>query len=157
MGKKLSAYNLYMRKALKGKMAGKTKAQRKAIFKAAARGWNKGKPRSTSRSKPKSASSRRSSSTPRRVNRMGTNTFNTQKLFSLLRKASLIAPAAGVVMSSASPQTKVVQGIELYTGYNIETGMFHFEALKRGWTPYVVTSLVTHGIPKLIGLMKGLF
>ncbi len=39
MGKpkrKLSAYNLYMRKALKGKLAGKTKAQRKAIFKRAA-------------------------------------------------------------------------------------------------------------------------
>ena len=158
MGKKLSAYNLYMRKALKGKMTGKTKAQRKAIFKAAARGWNKGKPRSTSRSKPRTGGSSRSRSTTRRSNTtMGKRGgFNTQKIYKLIRMAAIALPAAAIVMGPGTGEQKLKTGVLQYFGYDMNSGTFRWEDLAKGWTPAVAAIAVTYGIPKLAGLIRGL-
>ena len=157
MGKKLSAYNLHMKRSLKGKMKGKTKAQRKAIFKAAARAWKskkKGNPKP--RSKPKSGGSRRGSSTTRRSNRVGRKGgFNTQKLFKLIRLGALVLPAAGIAMSGVSTQEKLNYLRSAYFGVRGD-GTFHLEDLARGWLPYLASIGVTYGIPKVAGLIRGL-
>ncbi|GAG56875.1 unnamed protein product [marine sediment metagenome] len=155
MGKKLSAYNLYMRKALKGKMAGKTKAQRKEIFKAAARGWNKGKPKSTSRSKPKSGGSSRSSSTTRR-SKTTMGKFNTQKLYKLIRLAALVAPAAYHAVRPGTPEYKARNIIMRYTGFDLNDGQFRGQYLLEGYGPLLGATLATYGLPKLAGFLKGL-
>ena len=156
MGRKLSAYNLHMKRELKGKLSGKTKAQRKAIFKAAARKW-KPKGKSVSRSKPKTGGSSRSRSTTRRSNRtMGKNTFNMSKIYSLANKAAFVAPYIGVAMGAGSPQFKIHKGLRFLTGYNLDNNTWSFESLKQGWTPYVMTKLVTAVVPKITSFVKGL-
>lgn len=161
MGRKLSAYNLHMKRELKGKLSGKTKAQRKAIFKAAARKWkSKGKRKPASRSKPKSGGSKRKpvkSSSKTGGRRMGKNSFSTQKIFALVRKGALAAPAIGVALDpSLTPQEKARVGFQKYTGVDMRTGKFHFNSLREGYEPYFWTSLATHGIPKVISFVKGL-
>ena len=156
MGKKLSAYNLYMRKTLKGKLAGKTKAQREAIFKAAARGWNKGKPRSTSRSKPKSGSSKRSSSNTG-GRRLGKSVFNTQKIFSLITKGALAAPAVAIALAGGTAEEKVMRGLYAYTGYDYRSGQVNLAHAFETYKPYLFTKVIQAVIPKIGSFIRSVF
>ena len=157
MGRKLSAYNLHMKRELKGKLSGKTKAQRKAIFKAAARKW-KGKGKTASRSKPKNRASPSRRAKPKGVRRnMTKNTFNMNKIYSLANKAAFFAPYVGLALDPGiTPARKVNFGISFLTGYNMDTGVWSFESLKRGWLPYVATKLTTAVVPKIASFVKGL-
>jgi len=161
MGKpkrKLSAYNLYMRKALKGKMTGKTEAQRKAIFKKAARGWNKGKPKSTSRSsKPKSKASAPKSNPAGGTRRMGKSTFNMNKIYGLVRKGAIFLPAVGIAMrTDLTPEWKIRLGIRDYFGYDIVTGIFRWQDVMRGWTPAIAAQVITRVIPAIGKLIRSI-
>lgn len=160
MGKKLSAYNLYMRKALKGKMAGKTKAQRKAVFKAAARGWNKGKPRSKPRSsKPKSrASPSRRAKPTGGTRRMAKSSFNMNKIYGLIRKAAIVVPAVDLAMQiGVSNEHKVKVGIMWYFGWDPWSHKFRWEQLWNGWGPAVGAQVITRIIPAISKLIRGIF
>ncbi|GAI26122.1 unnamed protein product [marine sediment metagenome] len=88
---------------------------------------------------------------------MGKNTFSTQKIFALMRKGALAAPAIATALDpSLAPAEKLRVGIQKYTGVDMRTGQFHFNSLRQGYEPYFWTSLVTYGIPKAISFVKGL-
>jgi len=157
--RKLSAYNLYMRKALKGKMTGKTKAQRKAIFKTAARGWNKGKPKSISRSsKPKSRASPEKRSNPKGGNRrMGKSTFNMNKIYGGVRKVALFAPAVARAMEPGqTPEWKIKAAIQDYTGWSFWSNDWKLERAATGWMPFIFATVITAVVPKISRFVKGL-
>lgn len=164
MAKKLSAYNRYMRAALKGKMKGKTKAQRKTIFKAAARGWKKesktrkriktgAMKRATTRyrSRPKTKTKTRSNPTvSKRRGFLTTSTF-----YKFARLAALVGPAAVIATGPGTAQAKIQAGLTAYTGMDASGG-WSLGNLARGWLPFIGTSLVTHGISKVIGMIRRL-
>lgn len=153
MGKKLSAYNLHMKRELKGKMKGKTKAQREKIFKDAARKW-KGK--STSRSKPKSRASPSKAKPTGGKRKMTKGSFSMNKIYSLVNKAAFIAPYAGVALDpSLSNEAKVNRGLAYLTGYSMSEGRFDFAWLRKGWEPYFWSKIVTSVVPKALNFVKG--
>ena len=154
--KKLSAYNRYMRKALKGKLKGKTKAQRKAIFRTAAKGWKKGKSVSRPRARSRTRSSPSRTRNPKvGSKRMAKGFLNERTIFSLLRKVALVAPAAARALAPGeSPYNKLRLALADYTGFNLADGTWRWDRLIRGYAPYVVTKLATYGIEKLGGMIR---
>ena len=94
---------------------------------------------------------RRRYSRSRRHHRSG---FGTQGIFKLLRIAALAAPAVAEAVSSASPQDKVMHALANYTGYDFMSGTVNPSWLIRGYGPFLLTSLATIGIPKLMGIIK---
>jgi len=51
---------------------------------------------------------------------------------------------------------KIADAVEMYTGYNIGNNTWLPEKLAAGWMPYIATSLITRGIQKLSGIIRGL-
>ena len=82
--------------------------------------------------------------------------FNSQKIMKYVRLAALGGPAIGVAMSTRSNPEKVRAALVQYTGVDIATGSFNGAELAKGWTPYLASILVTYGIPKLAGMIRGL-
>ena len=164
MGRKLSAYNLHMKRTLKGKMKGKTKAQRKSIFKAAARAWKskkRGNPKP--RSKPKKSKylseykkHRFLPRTKRRSNRRMGNTFNTQKLFKWVRVGSLLGPAVISALEPGTLEVKAKRIFHKYTGLNPVTGAFSWEYGLETYKPFIFTTAITAVVPKIGAFIKGL-
>jgi len=154
MAKKLTAYQAHMKRELKGKMKGKTAAQRKAIFKRAASSYKKSPTKSgASKSRKKSSGSR----TKSKVRKVGKNGFNTQKIMKYVRLAALAAPAAITAINpNQTPESKVKEIMHKYTGFNMNTGKFDAAALMQGWAPFAAATVVTYGIPKLAGIIRGL-
>lgn len=70
------------------------------------------------------------------------------------RLFALAAPAAAVAMGPGSPADKVKEGARKYTGFDMNSGSFNFASLAEGWLPFVATAAVTHGISKLIGIIR---
>ena len=160
MARKLSAYNIYMRKALKGKMKGKTKAQRKAIFRAAAKGW-KGKKRGSSRTTSStSRSSSRSSSKQKSTGgrKMGSKGFlNTSTIMKFFRIGALAAPAvAEIVTKGLSNEAKMRHIVRNYTGFDYVTKTWNWQNLLAGWMPFISATAVTYGVQKLAGMIRRL-
>jgi len=79
-----------------------------------------------------------------------------QTIFKFLRIGALAAPGAYAVMNPHGGDKKyiAVDAIKYYTGYNMETGEFHFEDLAKGWTPFLAATLVTYGVPKIAGILR---
>lgn len=82
--------------------------------------------------------------------------FNQAKLFKLVRLGALGLPAAVTVMSTQSNEQKMKQLSLDYFGVNPDDGSFKLSRLSKGWMPFVAANLVTYGIPKLNGLLRGL-
>lgn len=74
------------------------------------------------------------------------------------RIGALLAPAAGTLLDPRirGGYSKIERITALYTGYAMNDRKFHWEWLIRGWTPYVMTMLVTKGIGKLSGIIRRL-
>ncbi len=85
------------------------------------------------------------------------NGFSQAKLFGLVRKISLVAPAIGIAIGGGSPSDKLARGVEGYTGYNMVTQSFNMQPLKNTYTGFLASTLITAGIPKVTSLLKGLF
>lgn len=132
--KKLSAYNRHVQREMK---AGKSMKQ-------AAASWNKksGKPKAASKSKPKGGN-----------RKVGKNGFNTQKIFKYMRIGALTLPAAQTILSNQQPATKINQLKKDYFGVDAN-GQFNLAYLAKGWMPFIASSLVTIGIPKLMSLIR---
>ena len=119
----------------------------------------KGKRRSASRSRPSPKPRRRSTSgSKRKVSSVSKRRgfLSAQTIMKFARIGALVAPAAAVALSAQTPSNKVAEGIRWYTGFNIHNGTWSWQNLLRGWTPYVATSLITHGISKLSGIIRRL-
>ena len=87
---------------------------------------------------------------------MAKNSFNMSKIYSLANTVALAAPFVAIAMSSESNEGKINRGVAYLTGFDMATGVWKFELLKRGWTPYVMTKLVTSVVPKLTSFIKGM-
>lgn len=85
------------------------------------------------------------------------NGFNQQKLFKLAKVAALLGPHAAVWMGAGSAQQKATESVKMLSGVDMATGQTDFEALKRGYLPLIITTLVTTFIPKIGGFLRGLF
>jgi hypothetical protein len=70
------------------------------------------------------------------------------------RLFALAAPAAAVAMGPGTPQDKIKEGARKYTGFDMNSGTFSWASLAEGWLPFVGTAAVTHGISKLIGMIR---
>jgi len=82
--------------------------------------------------------------------------FNTQKVMKYVRLAALLAPVAFEVMKADTMQNKALHVIENTTGFNMNTGTFNGAALIRGWGPLLAATLVTYGVPKIAGMIRGM-
>ena len=147
----LSPYNRHVQREMK---AG-------ASMKQAAASWRSGSRKTTSSRRSQLAGQRirrRSSrKAPKKVGKkVGRGGFNQQKLFKLARMAAMLGPHAAVWMGAGSPQEKVTTSVGLLSGVNMNTGQFDIQLLAKGYTPLLVTGLVTAVIPKINGLVKGL-
>lgn len=158
-------YQRFMSKELKGKMKGKTKAQRQAIFKAAVAKWKRtgGKKTKTKTKSSRSNKIRRTTKKPTKKptnsggRRMGKGGFNLSKIYKLARMGALALPAATTVMNqSLSGTEKLYKISQDYTGYNPYDGSFKMERLLQGWLPFIAASVVTYGVPKLTSILRGI-
>ena len=84
------------------------------------------------------------------------NGFNTQKIFKYLRLGALAMPAVNIALGTATPQEKLRIAMQRYTGFNMLNNTFNMQDLITGWGPFVATTLVTAGVPKLTKLIRGL-
>lgn len=82
--------------------------------------------------------------------------MTTAKMFGLLRKAALVAPAVGIAIGGGSGFDKMARGLEGYTGYNIVTQQFNSQPLKNTYLPYIGATVISAGLPKISKLIKGL-
>lgn len=82
--------------------------------------------------------------------------FNSQKLMKIVRMAALGAPAIAAVSQYGFTKDAAITAIKGYTGINPNNGQFDAPALIAGWTPYLASILITNGIPKISGILRGL-
>ena len=141
--KKLSAYNRHVQREMK---AGRSMKQ-------AAASWKSGRKTSTRTAK---RSTSRKTASKKKVRKVGKGGFNSQKIMKYVRLAALGAPAAMAAVGAGTPEQKLKVGVKFYTGVDLNDGSFNWQALAQGWTPYLASILVTHGIPKVAGIIRGL-
>jgi|TARA_Y100000296_G_scaffold58733_1_gene67706 hypothetical protein len=146
--RKPSAYNRHVGREMR---RGLTMAQ-------AAASWKKkgSKPKPTRRRVVKRAPKRKSRKLARKKRTYRRkNGFSQAKMFSLIRKLSLIAPGLGVAIGGGDARDKVARGILAYTGYNTAVQRYELEPLKNTYTPFIATTVITAVIPRLAGFVKG--
>ncbi len=159
MGKpkrKLTKYNKCMSVQLKGKMAGKTKAQRAAMFKQAARycsGKTSKKPSTVSKPKSRASPSRRNPTGGTR--RM--TTFNMSKIYKWVRIGGVLLPAATTIFKPGLSAAQKGKQLSLdYFGFNPDDGSFKWERLSRGWLPGIAATVITIGVSKIGSLIRSI-
>lgn len=106
----------------------------------------KNKSRFSRSAKPKSGGNRT----------MGKGGFNTQKMLKYVRLAALGAPAIAGIAQYGFTKEAAVEAIKGYTGVNLNTGGFDMQALIKGYTPFLASTVLTYGIPKVAGILRGL-
>lgn len=94
---------------------------------------------------------------PRRKRRRRSG-FGVRSIMKFVRLGALAAPAVGTMLdpSVSGGHAKAERILALYTGYAMNMRRFEWQWLVRGWTPYIVACLVTHGVPKIAGLIRRL-
>jgi len=121
-------------------------------FKASKRGRSAPKPKKTRAVRVRRAASRARTGVRKRMGGL-----NTNSIFAWIRRFALIGPAAAVAMSSAPADEKIKQGLKMYTSWDMNTGQADFATAFETYKPYLFTALVTYGIPRLSGIIRGLF
>ena len=81
------------------------------------------------------------------------NGFNTQKIFKYMRIGALALPAAEIVFSPGTIQQKAVRFKRDYFGVGAD-GVFNWGNLSRGWMPFIASSLITIGVPKVLSMIR---
>ena len=85
------------------------------------------------------------------------NGFSQAKIFGAIRKAALLAPAAGIWMGGGEGNyDKMARTLEGYTGFNIVTQKFNLQSMKNTYYPYLGATVATVGLPKVAGLIRGM-
>lgn len=83
--------------------------------------------------------------------------FSTQSMFKWLRIGALAAPAAYWAMQpNMDAKTKIALAMRSYTGYNFVENKFDAQYLMGGWAPFILTTVLTHGVSKLGGIIRKL-
>ncbi len=114
----LSPYNKFVQKHM---LAGLSMSQ-------SAKLWNKGNPKKAKPTRKRVA--RKAQKKVKRKMARRKNGFSQAKMFSLIRKLSLVAPGLGVALGGGTPSDKFARGILAYTGYNTHVQKYELEPLK---------------------------
>jgi len=146
-----------MWKLRKGVWAGITPSGKRVVgskseVSRAVKGSRKTKSKSRSGNK-----TRRGISLPRRKRR--SYGFGVRSLMKFARLGALAAPAIGVALKKdLSGENKVALALRYYTGYDINDPNrgVQLAELKKGWLPYILTSIITYGISKINGIIRRL-
>ena len=81
--------------------------------------------------------------------------LNTQTLMKFVRLGALAAPAVRYATDAGiSTKGKIFNVIRAYTGFDPHNNQFDFRNLAEGWLPYLASVLITHGIPKVAGIIR---
>lgn len=113
----------------------------------------------SSSSKPKKStpkSKKSKSKTGKGGKRMGKSIQQTA--FKWLRIGALAAPAVYAYQHpfNNDPKYRLIDGVKYYTGYNLETGVFDWNDLAKGWGAFLGATVATYGIPKIAGILRKL-
>lgn len=110
----------------------------------------------TSKSSKSTKTSKKRTSNKRSVKRTGKKGFNVQSLFKWIRLGAVVAPGIGRYEEiQGSPAFKAVGAIKSYAGIRTDN-IFDAGLLGRMWIPFLATTAVTYGIPKLAGIIRKL-
>lgn len=82
--------------------------------------------------------------------------LSTSTFYKFARLAAMVGPAALVAVGPGDAPSKIKEGLRIYTGLDSNTGQWSLANLAQGWMPFIGTSLVTHGISKLNGIIRRL-
>lgn len=77
-------------------------------------------------------------------------------VFKWLRIAALVGPGAVAFTKGGTTEEKLSYVLAKYTGYQAWDERFNFSQLVEGYGPFLVTTLVTYGIPKIAGIIRRL-
>ena len=80
----------------------------------------------------------------------------TATAMKFIRIGALMTPAIAAATEPGDIGHKFRLGMRLYTGYSIKEKKFRFSDLAAGWTPYLMSVLVTRGIQKISGILRRL-
>jgi len=111
--------------------------------------------------KSKTKTKRRKTNVVRRKKRRGGKSLQPT-VFKYLRLGSLAAPGLIYAAQKLPLDQKLNEIFRVYSGVNvkhsIESNEFQFDwkRLMMGWGPFLATTLVTYGIPKLAGIIRRL-
>lgn len=137
-------------------MAGLPKKYAKMGFKKGWKAYKASKKGTKTKAKSKKSRSRpKAKGGNRRMGKKGG--FNTQKIFKLVRIGALALPAvARMTDNRVSMEGRVRNALKAYTGYDIANKSFRLQDAAEGWMPFVAASLITYGVPKITGMIRGL-
>jgi len=109
----------------------------------------------TTKSKTKTKK-RRKTNLARRKKRRGGGKSLQQQVFKWLRIGALVAPGAIALTAEGTTHEKLTYVLAKYTGYEAWNRKFNFGQLIEGYAPFLATTLVTYGIPKIAGIIRRL-
>lgn len=81
---------------------------------------------------------------------------STATLYKLIRLGALAAPAVYRVKERGFTTAAVEGMVHDYTGFILADGSWAGHRLLHGWAPYIAACVATHGIPKLVSLIRRL-
>ncbi len=90
----------------------------------------------------------------RKRKRGGKSTQRT--VFKLLRLAALVGPGVVAATKGKTLEERFSYILAKYTGYEAWNEKFNPAQLVEGYGPFLITCLVTYGIPKLTSLIRRL-
>jgi len=121
------------------------------------RGRSKSKS-SSGKSKTKTTKKKRKYMARKKKRRSGKSW--TQTAFKMIRIGALVAPGAAAAINAHKQgwgaEGMLDQVMQVYTGYSFVHQEWKAEYIAKGWIPYIMANLATHGIPKLVGLIRRL-
>lgn len=79
-----------------------------------------------------------------------------QTFFKWLRIGALAAPGLAYAIRDTPRDQKIDDVIQAYTGFRPIALVWDPKKLVHGWGPFVVANLMTHGIPKLVSIIRRL-
>lgn len=92
-------------------------------------------------------------STKKVNSKVGKRSFlSTSTIFKFLRLGSLIAPGIG----EYNRTKKIDEAFMAYSGWVPGYNRFDKATFLRMWTPFIMTNLITFGVQKLNGIIRGL-
>ena len=150
--RKLTPYNKCMSRELKGNMSGKTKAQRAALFKAAAKRCSKNPTKKASTSKPKNKAKSNTTGGNKRV-----SGFNMGKIKSLIRMTASLVPTAIIALDpNLDAMSKAKRWVTWHTGWRIDDQRWDPAELLNGYGPRIGAEIGTRAdtiVRKLIKMI----